>query len=84
MTANGDTLFHTIPPFAFLDQDSALITEADFEGKVYITDFFFTSCPSICPKMKSQMIRIHDEFWMMIVWFCFLIRLTLRMIRWQY
>ena len=62
VTANGDTLFHTIPPFAFLDQDSALITEADFEGKVYITDFFFTSCPSICPKMKSQMIRIHDEF----------------------
>ena len=62
VTANGDTLFHTIPPFAFLDQDSALITEADFEGKVYITDFFFTSCPSICPKMKSQMIRIHDAF----------------------
>jgi protein SCO1/2 len=57
-----DTIYHTIQSFAFLDQDSSLITNADFQNKVYVADFFFTSCPSICPIMKTQMLRIYDEF----------------------
>jgi protein SCO1 len=58
----GDTVYHQIPSFGFVDQDSNFITEAVTEGKVSVVDFFFTSCPDICPKMKQQMIRLHDEF----------------------
>lgn len=57
-----DTVYSAIRPFAFWDQDSNLITEKAVEGKVYVTDFFFTSCPTICPKMKQQMLRIYEEF----------------------
>ncbi|MEZ4775041.1 MAG: SCO family protein [Bacteroidia bacterium] len=58
----GDTLYHTIPDFAFTDQDGNTITPQTTAGKLYVADFFFTSCPTICPKMKAQMIRIHDAF----------------------
>ncbi len=62
-TDNGtDTIFHTIKPFAFIDQDSAVITNATYEGKIYVSDFFFTSCPSICPLMKVQMLRIYEKY----------------------
>ncbi|MEZ4825655.1 MAG: SCO family protein [Bacteroidia bacterium] len=60
--AAGDTIYHTIPDFSFVDQDSNIVTQSTVAGKIYVTDFFFTSCPTICPKMKAQMIRIHDEF----------------------
>lgn len=53
---------YTIPPFGFLDQDSSQISEAWVKGKIYIADFFFTSCPDICPKMNQQMLRVHDEY----------------------
>lgn len=56
-----DTLYHTIAPFSFINQDSALVTEKTFEGKIYVTDFFFTTCRSICPKMKTQMLRVYDS-----------------------
>lgn len=58
---NGDTVYHTIAPFQFVDQDSALITNATFQGKIYIADFFFTSCRTICPIMKTQMLRVYDS-----------------------
>lgn len=58
---NGkDTVFHTIAPFAFLDQDSVLVTNDTFKGKIYVADFFFTSCRTICPIMKTQMKRVYD------------------------
>ncbi|WP_192820213.1 SCO family protein [Rufibacter sp. LB8] len=57
-----DTLYHSIPDFAFLNQDSALVTPKTVEGKIYVADFFFTSCPSICPKMKSQMLRVYEKY----------------------
>lgn len=57
-----DTVWYTIPPFQFVDQDSQVVTNATFANKVYIADFFFTSCPSICPKMKEQMLRIYNHF----------------------
>jgi protein SCO1 len=60
---NGtDTVYHTIPPFQLVDQDSVTITNKTFAGKIYVADFFFTKCPTICPVMKTQMLRIHDEF----------------------
>ncbi len=57
---NGDTLFHRIAPFAFVDQDSAVVTNDTFRGKVYVADFFFTSCRTICPIMKTQMLRVYE------------------------
>ena len=57
-----DTIYHTIPDFAFVDQDSMEVTQATFEGKIYVTDFFFGTCPTICPVMKQQMLRVYDRF----------------------
>ena len=65
-TVNGkqitDTLYHQIPDFEFINQDSVKITQKDFVGKIYVADFFFTTCPTICPKMKTQMLRIYNKF----------------------
>jgi len=58
----GDTIYQTIGDFRFINQDSAIITPATFEDKIYIADFFFTSCPTICPVMKTQMLRVYEEF----------------------
>jgi protein SCO1/2 len=57
-----DTLYHTIAPFEFVDQDSSIITNATFNNQVYVADFFFTSCPTICPVMKQQMLRVYDVY----------------------
>jgi len=56
-----DTLYHTIKPFRFINQDSLEVTEETFSNKIYITDFFFTTCRTICPIMKSQMLRVYDS-----------------------
>ena len=58
----SDTLYTRIPDFAFINQDSQQVTNQTFAGKVYVTDFFFTTCPSICPKMKSQLLRVYEKF----------------------
>ncbi len=60
MTA--DTIFHTVADFRFVDQDSAWVTNDTYKDKIYVADFFFTSCPTICPIMKTQMIRIYEAF----------------------
>jgi protein SCO1/2 len=57
-----DTLYHTVPTFSFINQDGQTVTDKTFEGKIYVTDFFFTTCPSICPKMKQQMLRIYEKY----------------------
>ncbi len=59
---NGDTVYHTIPDFEFIDQDSSLVTKESFKGKIYIADFFFTHCPTICPKVTKQMMRLYDKY----------------------
>jgi protein SCO1/2 len=53
---------HRIPPFSFISQDGKEVTEKDFEGKVYIVDFFFTRCPDICPTMTSELVRVQEAF----------------------
>ena len=58
----NDTIYHTIEDFRLVDQDSAWVTNDTFKDKVYISDFFFTSCPTICPKMKQQMLRVYEKF----------------------
>ena len=62
VNAKGDTVYHQIPSFRFLNQDSVFVSEKDVEGKVYVADFFFTTCPTICPKMKTQMLRIYERY----------------------
>lgn len=57
-----DTTFHTIQNFSFTDQDGKMITEKDFDNAIYVTDFFFTTCHSICPKMSTHMQRIAEKF----------------------
>ncbi len=50
-----------VPEFALIDQDSLLITNKDYLGKVYVVDFFFTSCPSICPVMSQNLVELQNE-----------------------
>ncbi len=57
-----DTIPHTIQYYRFFDQDSAIVTPETVEGKIYVADFFFTSCPSICPIMKTEMLRVYEQF----------------------
>lgn len=59
---NGDSVYHTIPDFAFVDQDSNTVTNKTYENKIYVADFFFTTCPTICPVMKTQLLRVYDKF----------------------
>ncbi|WP_439584140.1 SCO family protein [Dyadobacter bucti] len=56
-----DTIYNVIPPFTFVNQDSDTVTEKIVEGKIYVSDFFFTSCPTICPVMKRQMLKVFKE-----------------------
>src|SRR6056300_3271 len=51
-----------IPEFAFYNQDSLLISEQDLMGKVYVVDFFFASCPTICPIMNKNLVEVQNEF----------------------
>lgn len=55
-----DSVYHTIAPFALLNQDSQVVDNTTVKGKIYVADFFFTSCRTICPKMKTQMKRVAD------------------------
>lgn len=57
-----DTIYHTIPPFSFINQDKKIITEKDFDNKIYVANFFFATCKSICPKMNSQLQRVQESF----------------------
>ena len=59
---DGDTVYHQIPDFSFIDQDSNVVNNATFADKVYIVDFFFTTCPSICPTVTKQMLRLYERF----------------------
>ena len=50
------------PTFSLTDQHGKTISNKDYEGKVYVVEFFFTTCPSICPIMTENMIKIQNEF----------------------
>ena len=53
---------HTVADFSLTNQNGNNITNKDYENKIYVVDFFFTSCPSICPIMTNNMAKIQDEF----------------------
>ena len=54
--------FHKIRPFNLVDQEGESFSEKNLEGKITVVDFFFTSCPGICPKMTNSMSKIQEEF----------------------
>jgi protein SCO1/2 len=53
---------HTIPAFSFTNQDGKNITEKDVEDKIYVTDFIFTRCGSICPIMTTNMTTLQEKY----------------------
>ena len=57
-----DTIYHKIPYFELINQDGIKVTRDDLLGNVYITDFFFATCPTICPKMAGNMKYLQDKF----------------------
>ncbi|MGI4020863.1 MAG: SCO family protein [Janthinobacterium lividum] len=57
-----DTVYATIPPFSFVDQERQTITDKNLDGKIYVADFFFTSCPSICPTMQRNMLTVAKAY----------------------
>jgi len=57
-----DTVYQTIPTFSFINQDSVTVTNKDFDGKIYVADFFFTSCPSICPIMSKNLLKVLKKY----------------------
>lgn len=51
-----------VPNFSFINQDGKIITQEDYKGKVYVVEFFFTSCPTICPRMNKNLIEVQNAF----------------------
>ena len=51
-----------VPSFSFKDQNGNTVTNKDYEGKVYVLEFFFTTCPTICPRMNRNLVQIQEEF----------------------
>jgi protein SCO1/2 len=62
--ANGkvDSSVQALPDWRFINQDGDTVASKDMDGKVRVSDFFFTTCPTICPRMSGQMLRIQETF----------------------
>lgn len=60
--APGDTVYPTVPAFRLHDQDGHVVTNQTLAHKVYITDFFFATCPGICPKMQSELLKVYQQY----------------------
>ena len=54
--------YHSIADFSFTNQNGKTITQKDYEGKIYVADFFFTTCGSICPKMTTNLVEVQKAF----------------------
>ena len=57
----ADTIYHLVPDFEYLNQDSVLISSENLKEKLWVVDFFFTSCPTICPPMTSNMKYLSEQ-----------------------
>ena len=51
-----------VPSFSFTNQNGETITNQDYKGKVYVIEFFFTTCPTICPRMNRNLVQIQNTF----------------------
>ncbi len=57
-----DSVDYVLPDFSYVDQDSNVVNTVTVHNKIFVTEFFFTSCPSICPKMQAQMLRVYEKY----------------------
>jgi len=57
-----DSVYHTVPDFNLISQTGDIVTQKNLAGKIYVADFFFTRCPSICPVMTSELTRVAEVF----------------------
>lgn len=57
-----DTIYPTIPNFEFLNQDSVMLSDKFFDNKIYVANFFFTHCPSICPTMQRNLLKAYEKY----------------------
>lgn len=57
-----DTLYPMIKDFSFINQDSSIVTNKTFENKIYVADFIFLSCPTICPKMHTELTSVYNSY----------------------
>ena len=57
-----DTIYHAIPEFELIDEDGNLFSSTEYSDRIYVANFFFTSCPTICPAMQQSMLRLQDRF----------------------
>lgn len=57
-----DTIYHSIQPFSFINQYHEIVNEKTIENKIYVADFFFATCQSICPQMSSQLMNVQKAF----------------------
>lgn len=55
-------IMNRVQPFRFTNQDGKMVTERDVEGKVYVAEYFFTTCPSICPLLNANMMKIYEAY----------------------
>ena len=62
LEAKSIDIFHKIPSFSLTNQDGETVTEKTFDNKIYVTDFFFTTCSGICPKMTANMSVLQEAF----------------------
>ena len=60
--AAGDTIYHTIPSFSFLNQEGRTITDKDLQDKIYVANFFFATCPTVCPKMNYNLKGVTEKY----------------------
>ncbi len=62
ITIQGINENHTVSDFELINQNGKVITQTDYDNKIYVTDFFFTRCPSICPIMSNNMEKLQNIF----------------------
>ena len=58
----ADTVFATVPRFRLVNQAGQLITNQTFAGRAYVADFFFATCPGICPKMQGELLKVYTKY----------------------
>ncbi len=61
-TESGDTIFYTIPEYEFGNQSGDKVTNETYKGKIHVVNFFFTSCPGICPVIMTELMRVQEAF----------------------
>lgn len=56
-----DTTYYTVPKFSFTNHKGTEVSHKNYEGHIFVADFFFSNCPSICPILSSQLARVQDK-----------------------